>query len=138
MKFFLFILLTVFFIVNDLQAVTFAIEKDTKLDNALRNRVEKYWKYKGKKDFESSYKYELPYERYLHSEVDYEIFFQNASRFSKIKLLRIIKCNKDICILGLVLYPKFAPKNTSYINDKWIKVSGIWYHKYNDSLLPKF
>jgi len=96
MKFFLFILLTVFFIVNDLQAVTFAIEKD------------------------------------------YEIFFQNASRFSKIKLLRIIKCNKDICILGLVLYPKFAPKNTSYINDKWIKVSGIWYHKYNDSLLPKF
>ncbi len=138
MKFISYILIAIFFVITHLQAVTFKVEKDVKLDNALKKRVELYWKYRGEKDFEHSYKYELPYERYLHSQMDYEIFFQHASKFSKIKLLKIIKCSNNICILGIMLYPKFAPNDSTYINDKWIKVSGIWYHKYIDSLLPRF
>ncbi len=131
--------IVIIFLASSLYAsVVIKIDNGVKLKKALKNRVETYWKARAKKDFETSYKFELPYLNYIHSEDWYEIFFQNASKFSKIELKKIKSCNKSICIIGLLLRYRFNPDNFIFLYDKWIKVDGIWYHKYDDNPLPNF
>ena len=132
----IFKLVMLIFFLQQLNAAQVVVKEDKKLPEALKQRVTHYWSSKGDKEFEKSYSYELPYLQYLHTEHWYEKFFQNAPKFSKIELKKITKKNNTTFILGLLLYPKFAPNSPTYLYDKWINIDGIWYHKYIDSAIP--
>ena len=127
-----------FLIALIVNAAEISFEKNLKIPKLLEKRVTSYWKYRADKLFEKTYSYELPYLNYLHTELWYEKFFQNSSKFSKIRVKKVGKCDKTSCILGILLIPKFSPDDPIFIYDKWIKIDKIWYHKYDDSPLPTF
>jgi hypothetical protein len=99
----------------------------------LKNKFIQYWSLRAEKKFDKTYKFEMPYLRYLYSKDWYEDFFSTAPKIRKISIKKI-DCKNNICRIGIVLYTK---RNYIYIFDKWIKVDNVWYHRFNDRLLPK-
>lgn len=103
------------------------------MQSDLKNRFVDYWNYRAHKEFDKTYNYEMPYLKYLHSKEEYEDYFEDAPRIKKI-IVKNINCKNNICYISLLLK---IYHNYVFFKDKWVKVDNIWYHRYNDMLLPK-
>ncbi len=121
------------FFSSTLFSTTIEMSDKVQLDPNLKQRFENYWAKRGEGIFDSVYDQELPYLRYLHSRSWYKNFFANAPKFKKVVIKRIHSCTKNVCILGILLFKDSSP---IYLYDKWIKINGKWYHRFNDSPLP--
>jgi len=98
-------------------------------------RSRDYWEFFSQKNFDESYKFELPYQNYKHDLQWYKSFHAQNRKNYKITLIKILSLGDDIIELHL----RFNQKDKSYVfTDKWIEVNKQWYHKYNDSLIPNF
>jgi len=117
----------------------FATDIIFKLDipNALKERFIEYWSNRGEKKFNVTYSMELPYLQYIHSKNWYKNFFSSAPTITKIEVLNKKQCTKKSCLLWMALY-KQNYQEPIYLYDKWLKINGMWYHKYDDSILPIF
>ena len=102
----------------------------------LANRFLKYWDARSRKDFETSYQMELPYNRYLKTYNMYEAEGQSIfENFHTVLLsVRFDKDEKNIAWIQR----KYIHKDTVLLlNSKWINVHGTWYHKYTFSVFPE-
>lgn len=128
MKKLLFLILAVF---------SFALEinfaNGVLMPSNLKNRFISYWSFRANKEFYKTYKFELPYLKYIHPKEEYEDFFADAPRIKRISI-KNISCKNNICYIGMVLS---IYKNKVYYKDKWIKVDNVWYHRFKDSALPQ-
>jgi len=131
----------IIFITLCLLSLSFATEvvvpSSLKLPQGLKERFVSYWEKRGEKKFSKTYSYEIPYLQYLHSRDWYQNFFIDAPQFKVIAIHKLYECGTKSCILGIKLYRKKS-SDPIYLHDKWIKIDGVWYHKYRDSYLPHF
>ena len=111
--------------------------KDIALSSDLKQEISNYWKNRGEEEFKKTYSQELPYLQYIHSKEWYHNFFRNAPSISLVKIKKIKKFTNKSYLLDILLYFKYNPNSPTFLYDKWIKVDGKWYHKYNDNPLPK-
>ena len=87
------------------------------------------------KNFQCSYKYELPYQRFLYSYEWYQQFNSGNRKNYKIELLQIIPKKENM----IVIKSKFisSDDNVTYqFFDKWYNVDELWFHKMKVSILP--
>jgi hypothetical protein len=103
------------------------------MQSDLKSRFIKYWQNRANKYFFKTYDLEMPYLRYLYSKEWYEDYFSLAPRIKKISIKKI-DCKDNICYIHMLLK---INKNNVYYKDKWVKVDGIWYHRFNDNPLPR-
>lgn len=103
------------------------------MKSSLKNRFVNYWNYRAHKEFYKTYKFELPYLKYIHPKEEYEDFFNDAPRIKKV-MVKHLECKDNICYVGMVLK---IGREYVYYKDKWIKVDNIWYHRFKDSALPR-
>ncbi len=118
----------------------FGVEFDTtkvSINKSIEKQFKTYWTNRGEKKHAKNYGLELPYLQFLHDKKWYENFFANASIIEKVEVVKVVKESKDEIILGINLYLENR-KDPVWFNDKWLNVEGKWYHKYDDSLLPRF
>ena len=127
------LLIVLFFSLSFIFATTVEIPHKIHLEPSLVKNFQKYWEKRGERRFNEIYNKELPYLQYLHSQKWYKNFFVNAPKFKKVLVKKIHSCTQNVCILGILLFKDSSP---IYLYDKWIKVNGKWYHRYNDSPLP--
>lgn len=114
--------------------VTFT--KDVSIENDLKNEIVAYWKNRGEREFKKTYTKELPYLQYLHSQKWYKTFFANAPEISLITVKGIKKYNDENYTFSILIHFEYNPDSPTFLYDKWMKIDGKWYHKYNDNPLP--
>jgi len=107
---------------------------NTLIKSSLKNRFETYWLYRANRKFNLCYSYEMPYLRYLYSKNWYLNYFFYSRKIKRIKVLKINCKNKNICYISMLLY--YGSKNPVFFKDKWVKVDGVWYHRFYDRVLP--
>ena len=99
----------------------------------LIKRYRHYWHYFSKNDWEKTYEYELPYQKFFFPYSRYLRFYSTAKKGFKVTLLKIKKKNDDI----VYIKSRYQDKKTSYrFDDKWVRVNGVWYHKFYNSTFP--
>jgi len=131
-----YILASLFIFSQILWATNIKFSKDILLSNDLKQEITNYWKDRGEEEFKKTYSQELPYLQYIHSKEWYRNFFRNAPSIALIKVEKIKKSTDKSYILAILLYFKYNPKSPTFLYDKWIKIDGKWYHKYDDNPLP--
>ena len=120
----------------DLSAAEVSIPKNIQISKNLENRISDYWGKRAENDFKSTYSIELPYLNYIHSRKWYKKCFHNAATFSNVDIIKVFKCDSEICTLGLELTDEDTTDSKIFIKDKWINIDNTWYHRYDDSPLP--
>lgn len=108
---------------------------EKELDPDLVKSFKEYWELFEKGEYDETYEYELPYQKFLHSKKWYKNFMLGSKKHLKfaISKIKIDPENKNI----VYIYIKFHNKYKKFTQrDKWIKVDGIWYHKFIDTILP--
>ena len=101
----------------------------------LVQRYAEYWDCMSKKDFDCAYRYEMPYQRFLHDLHWYKSFNRNNDQNYKIILLGIIPKEEN----KVLVKSKFISndKKVTYVfYDKWYNVDDEWFHRMKVSLLP--
>jgi len=109
--------------------------KNVSDEEVLRERVMTYWNYKVNEEFDKSYEFEDPFFRKTHTMVNYIRGYSGSGR-AKWAGVRIqgISIQDDAAKVSLMIKlgiiigssPKVSPE--SMVEDKWIKLDGIWYH----------
>jgi hypothetical protein len=104
-------------------------------DIELLQRVLDYWYLRSTHEFKESYKYELPYQRYLK---DFKLYANEGASiyrdfYTTITDVKYIH-NNTIAIVNRVYKRK---KITLSQKSKWIKVNNLWYHKYDYTVFPE-
>lgn len=113
------------------------VNSSLKIDKELKQKVSFYWKNKGERRYSDIYNLELPYLNFIHTKDWYEDYFNGAPKYSKVEVYDVKSVSKEIVEFKLKIYfPN--QKEPVWLGDRWIKVNKSWYHKYNDSPLPKF
>ncbi len=111
---------------------------DTQIENVddLIDRYKNYWAYFSAKEFEKSFKYELPYLNYIKPLSWYKEFHSaNVKKFS-VKLLDMQIEEGDSHIV--YIRTRFHTKSDETVaSDKWVLVDGEWYHFYSQTVLPQ-
>jgi hypothetical protein len=103
-------------------------------EDVLRERVIAYWNHKIKGEFDESYNYEEPFYRKKISRIRY-IQSYGAARGewlnAAIRDLKIedesAKVAVNLRVKLIAAYLKGSDIN-AVLNEKWVKVDGIWYH----------
>jgi len=130
-----FIVLLLTFIYVSFAAVE--IEFTIPLEKKLKDSFYDYWSSRAIKKHDKNYDKELPYQQFLHTQEWYEDFLQESPRIEKIIVRKIMQNDDNMQLLGIELKMQNRSDLVWY-DDKWYFIEGKWYHKYNDSLLPKF
>ena len=102
-------------------------------ERRLFKRFSEYWHYRLIKDFDRTYSYELPYQRYLIDKSTYKGLLDGYGEDTKVQLLKITFLSPDVAIIQRKIITK---ANTLTGKDKWIYVNGEWYHKFFQNILP--
>ncbi len=113
-----------------------SIDTNATFNNKQENLIEafsEYWEAKSKKDFSLSYKYELPYQRYLHSINWYQIFHSPNNQGFTVALVSLEKIDNELILVHAKA--TFNGFTTSFI-DPWYYVNESWFHKFQESKLP--
>ena len=99
----------------------------------LTKRFLEYWHARAQGDYEKSWQYELPYQRYFLS---FEKYRSLASGYkgSVIELKKIDFIAPDEAIVERKVF--FSDKKGVVKKDKWYEIDGKWYHKFYQSILP--
>ena len=100
---------------------------------ALSKRHLQYWELRSTKDFKSSYGFELPYQRYIHS-LDWYLTFNSPNNAGFQTTQKEITISEEGTKAVIETIASFNGK-ISYLNDTWFLVDGTWYHQFNDNLL---
>lgn len=113
------------------QNVTF----DTKNAKELRNRFITYWDLRSRHLFEKSYRYELPYIRFLKNEETYNSELSVTFKDFKIIMKKVVFDNPEQT--RATVYREYI-KDDVLLHQKtrWYLVNGTWYRKYDFSLFP--
>ncbi len=107
----------------------------SKKDRALANRFIEYWDARSTHQFDKSYKYELPYDRYLKDIKQYRAELAVTLENYHVKMDKIEYLDADKRV-ALVYRTYTREKVLLKIKSKWIFVNGTWYRKYDFSLFP--
>jgi len=100
----------------------------------LIKRYTKYWDCMSRKDFVCAYKYEMPYQRFLHDFKWYKQF--NAGNSKNYKIIALSVVPKGEFALVKSKFISADNKVTYVFYDKWYNVNEKWFHKMKVSLLP--
>ncbi len=109
---------------------------DSSEQKALADRVLRYWDARSRHDFESAYKIELPYDRFLKP---FEIYKAEGGSLYKgfhTQVMRMQFDPSDRRIAWVFREYRYDDKRLP-MRSKWIRVNGTWYHKYNFSVFPQ-
>jgi len=110
------------------------IFKNDNLQQKLIQRFKEYWHYRQKGDYNKSYMFELPYQRYLMPFPKYKALAAGSYVGKKTVLEKI---NLDKKNSQAILQRKVYFNNLYRIKkDKWLYINGQWYHKFYQSILP--
>ncbi len=111
------------------------VEHDVKDLKLLKNNFRNYWEASSKGDLNTSYALELPYLNFLKSLQWYRDFKQDDKRHYKATMLRITseKDDNEVAYIRTNYHSDVMDIN---LTEKWIYISGQWYHYYSQSLLP--
>jgi len=102
-------------------------------ERLLIKRFVEYWHYRQNGDFKNSWKYELPYQKYVISYKKYKALISNTPA-KKTVLEKIIYLEPNLAIIIRKIYKN---KNSSFMRkDKWIYVKDNWYHKFYQTIFP--
>lgn len=108
----------------------------SKEESALLDRVLAYYDARSTHDFKSSYKMELPYNRFLKTFERYDAESNSLYKGFHTTIDRIELSKKDPRIAWIFREYKYDDKKL-YMRSKWILVNGKWYHKYDFSVFPQ-
>jgi hypothetical protein len=103
--------------------------KEKKLAKAFME----YWRARVRGDYKTSYRYELPYQRYILDYDSYRKKIGNIYPKAKVILVKIDYLSPNVAIISRDV--KFK-KKIYHKKDKWIYVDGKWYHKFYQNILP--
>jgi hypothetical protein len=139
MKIYLPLLVLVLFFVGCEEPRSYAFKDENRTYSSkklqeLSERHLEFWEAFSKKDFNTTYRYELPYLQFIKSLKWYNTFnLANNKHYSIIQ--KDIKVKRDDFAL---IKTQYKLKENSYIfNDPWYLVDGIWYHEFSTSKLPE-
>jgi len=103
-------------------------------EEALRERVAMYWGHKIKEELDKSYVYEDPYYRNKVSMVNYIKEYNTRVVKWLSASTQSVNIKDDTALVDVKLRVRVRPpqmKATEYdslLQEKWVKVDGIWYH----------
>jgi len=99
----------------------------------LAKRFIEYWDARIKGDTAKSWKYELPYMKYISP---YESYKSMARGYygKKVVLIRIEPQNENQVIVTRKVY--ITPDHFLIKKDKWLYIKDNWYHKFYQAILP--
>jgi hypothetical protein len=110
--------------------VDFDLNKTTQLEKKLIQRYKTYWYYFSNNDWDKTYDFELPYQRFFFPIERYKHHFTTAKKDFNIKLISINRKNINISYLK----SEFIKDKLKYqFDDKWVNVNGTWYHKFHSN-----
>ena len=119
---------------SELEYVTYnkTIKIKNEKESLLIKRFLEYWDARVKNNSELTWRYELPYQKYLIDFKDYKNLLSGYKN-TKISLNKILKLTNQEAILE-----RYTTGNNKTITkkDKWIYIKNNWYHKFYQSILP--
>ena len=101
----------------------------------LEQRYKEYWDYFSKKNFEKSYYYELPHQRFLHSLQWYKKFNQSNDQ-NYTTILKSINLVNDYTANVKSKYISSDKQTMFDFVDRWYLIDGKWYHVMKTSKFP--
>ncbi len=103
-------------------------------EDVLREKIMAYWNHKIEQEFDKSYEFEDPFYRKSVSMVNYiKSFRPEIVKWMAVEIDNI-KIEDNSAVVNLKLRHKVnlpGIKNierTSFIEEQWVKLNGIWYH----------
>jgi len=112
--------------------VNISLTPSSKKEALLVQRFAQYWHKRLNGDYNSSYDFELPSQRYLVSLKEYKNVL-GLYKGSKADLVHISYPHPDIAIVTR----KMRIKNKAFTRlDKWLFIDDNWYHKFYQTALP--
>lgn len=103
-------------------------------EDLLRERATMYWNHKVKKEFDKSYAYEYPLFRKQMSVVDYIKGFNTGKASWAGAKIEQVDMQGDSATVGMKIAIQIVVTSSrnleheTYVEDKWVKVDGVWYH----------
>jgi hypothetical protein len=118
-----------------------SIDENISIDNNITNTeklittYKKYWEASSKGDLNSTYTMELPYLNFIKSLKWYRDFKADDKHGYKATALKMEAdaLDHDVVYIRSNFKSKVMDVN---LTEKWIYISGAWYHYYRQSLLP--
>ena len=109
------------------------ITASTKKEQLLIKRFMEYWHYRQNGDFQKSWKYELPYQRYVTPYQKYKALISNIpGKRTVMEKVTYIEPN-----LAIIVRKVYKNKSSSFLKkDKWIYAKDNWYHKFYQTIFP--
>lgn len=127
------LLITILFLIILLGCAKKDVLKPVQDEEALRDRVVKYWDHKVKEELDKTYEYESPLNKMTLT--NYIKKYSNPSLgYKSFELISIDRLDDDIADVRLKIAPvvkvpgaKALELNT-IITERWVKVEDMWYH----------
>jgi len=110
-----------------------SLENNTSKIKELSKRHRSYWEKRVSGKWEESYKFELPYQRFIHSFEWYKDFYRGDDKNHSVIQTKIIMKNPSYAIVET---RHIKEKNVYYSYDKWFYIDGKWFHKMKTTYLP--
>jgi hypothetical protein len=108
---------------------------DPNIPESLLQKLLKYWKYKGLREAEKAYQYEAPHIKYQLDSKKYIALHKKARKLNAVKFLNIEE-KEDLAIIRVSIFFMDNDKlSDAVLNDRWIKLEGVWYHAYENRLI---
>jgi len=102
---------------------------------ALSRAFLEYWDAVSRHDFNLSYRYELPYIRFLKPFEEYKAESNVLLKHFHVTM-KSYECEDNGCRVVEVTREFRVGKKRRLFRSKWIRLDGKWYHKYDFSLFP--
>jgi hypothetical protein len=93
-----------------------------------------YWEAMSKKEFEKTYMYEMPYQRFIKPLWWYKEFNAGNNKHYQVIQKEIMYDDNHT---AKVITSYIKEKTKSIFKDTWYYIDGIWYHKMKTSKLPE-
>lgn len=112
------------------------VSMETQSERALRNRFVEYWDARSLHDFDKTYTYEMPYQRFLKP---FEVYSGELSvTFSEYNtVLKAIRFENEARDTATVFREYIKDDVILHQKTAWYLVNGTWYRKYAFSLFPQ-
>lgn len=115
-----------------------SLSKTVKTDEEmLRERVLQYWQHKINLDLDKAYEFEDPAYRAVENKVRY-IRHHNIDmvRWKSVEIQGIEiaddRAEVKLKLMVILLLPGMKDEHAmpTFVNDRWVKVDGVWYHRF--------
>lgn len=129
-----FFLITFFFLIIFPSCGTKDAIKISSEEEVLEARVMGYWNHKINQEFDKSYEYEYPLFRKTVSLVNYiRSFNTGRASWTRASVERIAINGENASVemkigVNIVVSSSQKLEHETILNERWVKVDGIWYH----------